>query len=63
MVSHTIVQKITLHLYKVTLSTEQRFSSVINTNLTQINFQLNFTKKLVLWMLCNNRAIVREGPE
>ena len=57
MVSHTIVQKITLHLYKLTLSTEQRFLSVTN-NYTQLNFQLYSPKKIALYVSCNQHTIV-----
>ena len=63
MVSHAIVQKITLHLYKLTLSTEQRFLSAINDCFLQFNFQLKSFHKLVLYASRNQRAIVREGPD
>ena len=48
--------------YKLTLSTEQMFLSAINNQQTRIDFQLDSTKKLVLCVLRNKRAIVREGP-
>ena len=63
MVSHVIVQKITLHLYKLTLSTERRFLNVINDFFTRLNFQLHSIHKLVLYVLRNQRAIVHEGPD
>ena len=63
MVGHTIVQKITLHHYKLTLSTERRFLSVINDYFTRFNFQLYSIDKLVLYASRNQRAIVREGPD
>ena len=63
MVSHAIVQKITLHLYKLTLSTEQRFLNAINDYSTRFNFKFHSIHKLVLYASRNQRAIVREGPD
>ena len=62
MVSHAIVQKITLHLYKLTLSTERSFLSVINIYFLQIIFLCEIINKLALNVSCNQHAIVREGP-
>ena len=63
MVSHAIVQKITLHLYKLTLSTEQSFFSVINIFFLRIIFLREIINKLVLNESHNQHAIVREGPD
>ena len=47
-VSHAIVQKITLQLYKLTLSTERRLLSAINIYFARINLYLSNNPKLVL---------------
>ena len=62
MVSHAIVQKITLHLYKLTLSTERSFLSVINIYFLRIIFLREIINKLVLNVSRNQHAMVREGP-
>ena len=63
MVSHAIVQKIILYLYKLTLSTERRFLSVIIDYFIRFNFQLYSIYELVLYALRNQRTIVRKGPD
>ena len=61
MVSHAIVQKITLHLYKLTLSTEQSFLSVIYIFFSRIIFLREIINKLVLNVSRNQGAIVPES--
>ena len=58
MVSHAIVQKITLHLYKLT---ERSFLSVINIFFLRIIFLREIINKLVLNVSRNQCAIVHEG--
>ena len=64
MVSHGIVQKITLHLYRLTLSTEPSFLSVvINIYFLRIILLREIINKLVLNVSRNQHAIVRKGPD
>ena len=63
MVNPAIAQKITLHLYKLTLSTEGSFLSVINIYFFRIIFLREIIYKLVLNVSRNQRTIVREGPD
>ena len=64
MVNHTIVQKITLHIYKLTLSTERSFLGVINIYFLRIIiFLREIINKLVLNVSHNQYTIVRKGPD